>query len=372
MPSQASRHGTFAELAYIWRIEEAIANEQGPVSVEFGFGHAYFVHSVGNAPTDYEVQVLRVSHDSEPMAVLYSHPTHPGPATRNRIDTGHPGFAMEMIEEAVPGVQAMYAMSCGGNQFPVDIMEYQRWLQEIQDQGIEEIDRQLEERSRGWARELSEEVMTILSRDMEDITGPLTSRLEIIPLPLGEPIPEAEARRRLAGVPEDIGFVPYPHEHRDTNWLRMLLRYYEESLPFPTQTTDMVCTDDTYLIHKEDTELLEEYAHAIHDRFPCIYQEVIVATIGGMPLVAMQGEIVAPIGARIKDAFRTERPIKVFGYMGEHNLYFPTRELVRLDVYQAQTLRIQYASPVGWDPSVEDVMVNGVIDMVNAALADLD
>ena len=87
-----------------------------------------------------------------------------------------------------------------------------------------------------------------------------------------------------------------------------------------------------------------------------------------MPLVAMQGEVCAPIGARIKDRFRAERPIFVSAYMGEHNLYIPTRELVRQQAYQARVIQIQYASPVGWDPSVEDEMVNGVIDMVEKIL----
>ncbi len=76
------------------------------------------------------------------------------------------------------------------------------------------------------------------------------------------------------------------------------------------------------------------------------------------------GEICAPIGARIKDVFRADMPIMVFGYMGEHNLYIPTRELVRLDAYQSRVIQIQYASPVGWAPEVEDEMVNGVIRMV--------
>ena len=100
-----------------------------------------------------------------------------------------------------------------------------------------------------------------------------------------------------------------------------------------------------------------------------MYEETIVATIGTLPIVAMQGEVCAPIGMRIKDAFRRDGPIMVFAYMGEHNLYIPTRELVRLDAYQAQVIRIQYACPVGWDPAVEDEMVNAVIEMVEQAVA---
>jgi len=54
--------------------------------------------------------------------------------------------------------------------------------------------------------------------------------------------------------------------------------------------------------------------------------------------------------------------------MGEHNLYIPTRELVRLKAYQGIVIQIQYASPVGWAPEVEDEMVNGVIRMVRSIL----
>lgn len=48
---------------------------------------------------------------------------------------------------------------------------------------------------------------------------------------------------------------------------------------------------------------------------------------------------------RIKDAFRRQMPLFLGSYMGEHNLYIPTRELVRLDAYQVQVIRTQYASP---------------------------
>ncbi len=56
----------------------------------------------------------------------------------------------------------------------------------------------------------------------------------------------------------------------------------------------------------------------------------------------------------------------VFGYFGEHNLYIPTRENVRLDLYQSQTLRVQYTCPVGWSLDVEDEMVKGALAIVGA------
>lgn len=349
-------------------IQEAIGKEVGPVQVLFGFGYGYFIAASGNAPADYEIQMLKVMHADKPMAMLFSHGAHPFQATEAKIGPGHPGYAMDEIEAAIPGVLAMYSDACGGNQFPLPRHEINKFVFEAQKKGPENLERVLTEYAREWGHKLAQAALAIAEGDFVDVTGPLSSSIQVLSLPLGEPISREAAVKLLEEVPKDVGFVPYPHPNRDTNWVRMLLRYYDEGIPFPKRTTDMICTDDTYLIHKEDKAFLEKYDYAIHDELPCIYEEVIVAKIGPMPLVAMQGEICAPIGMRIKDAFRTNGPIMVFGYMGEHNLYIPTRELVRLNAYQAQTLQIQYACPVGWAPEVEDEMVNGVIAMVREAL----
>jgi len=351
-------------------VKEAIANERGPVTLEFGSGNGYFVMSTGNAPTDYEIQVLKVSHENKPLALLFNQGTHPLQASVAKIDPGHPGFAMDLIEERWPGVQAMYADQCGGNQFPGDRNAYRKEMMEARKKGPDNVDHWMEMRARDIAKRLADTTLEIASGRLTKIEGTITSSMERFDLPLADPMSHDEAKKMYAkvqerrGIPDDVGFVAYPDDFRDTNWMRMLLRYYEKGLPFPKTTGDMVCTDDTYLVHNEDKEFLKKYEDSIHDEFPCVYNEVIVAKIGEMPIVAIQGEVCAPIGARIKDAFRRERPLLIFGYMGEHNLYIPTREIVRLDAYQAQTLRIQYASPVGWDPSVEDVTVKGVTRMV--------
>ena len=83
----------------------------------------------------------------------------------------------------------------------------------------------------------------------------------------------------------------------------------------------------------------------------------------------MQGEVCAPIGLRVKNEFRDERPIMVFAYMGEHNLYIPTRSLVEANIYQGQVIQIQYACPVRWAPEVEQEMGDAVIRMIRAAIS---
>ena len=349
-------------------IDEAIAAERGPVRVEFGSGNGYFITARGNAPVDYEVQFLQVTREQEPVAMLFSHGTHPAQASHSLIDAGHPGYAMDKIEATFPGVLAMYSDASGGNQFPRQPADWQTRVAAARQAGTGAYDALLEARARELGHELAEAVTGIARGPLKDVTGPITSSIEVVGLPLAAPISQEEALALAEEYPPDVGFVHYPHEHRGTNWIRMLLRYYEEGIPFPTKTTEMVCTDDTFLIHKTDQKFLDRYDGQLHDTYPCTYNEVIVARLGPMPIVAMQGEICAPIGARIKDVFRHNRPIMVFGYMGEHNLYVPTRELVRLNAYQAQVIQIQYASPVGWAPEVEDEMVSHVVGMVKEIL----
>lgn len=320
-------------------IQQAIAAEQGPANISFAMGPAYLVRAIGNAPADYDLQLLKVRRGDELVAMLFTYPTHPMQSSDTLIDTGHPGYALDELERQFPGVLAMYGDACGGNQFP--------------DRGLVMTGTPAQVEQLG--HELAQAVTSLAKGPDQDVTGPLRASLEVLSLPLAPPLSLAEAER-LADekkVPRDIGIVPYPHPDRGTNWIRALLRHHREKIPFPARTTDRVCTDDGFLVREYETPR----------DYPCTYEEVIAARIGPLLFIAMQGEVCAPIGMRIKDAFRKSGPTMVTAYMGEHNLYIPTRELVRLDAYQAQVIRIQYASPVGWAPEVEDEMVKGVVEL---------
>lgn len=327
-------------------IQEAIVSEQGPVDAAFATGQAFFVRSVGNAPADYDLQLLKVTRGDQLVAVLFTYPTHPLQSSDTLIDTGHPGYAIDALEREFPGALVMYGDACGGNQFP--------------DRGVVMTGTHAQVEQLG--QEMAVSVKALLAAPARKVTGRLRSRLEVLSLPLAPPLSreEAEQLAREKNVPLDIGLVPYPHPDRGTNWIRELLRHHREKIPFPTRTTDRVCTDDAFLVEAYDQPR----------EFPCKYEEVIAARIGPLLFIAMQGEVCAPIGMRIKDAFRRQGPAMVTAYMGEHNLYIPTREIVRLDAYQAQVIRIQYASPVSWAPEVEDEMVRGVVDLGKAMLKD--
>ena len=277
----------------------------------------------------------------KPVAFLFNHPTHPleGPPG---YGPSHPGYAMDDVEEAFPGALALYADGCGGNQFCVPPA------------GIP--DRLAACRQRG--HDLAKSVVEVARGPMQDVTGPLQSELRLMGLPLAPPLPYERVLELARGIPLDVGFVPFPDPRRPANWIRALIRHYQQGIPFPTLSSDYVCTDDAFLVPK----LAEPR------KYECRFVEALAAQIGPLKVAAIQGEPCAPIGARIKDVLRQTGPVMMFGYFAEHNLYVPTREIVRLDEYQAQVIRIQYASPVGWAPEVEDETVKRVAAMYGAEI----
>jgi hypothetical protein len=153
-----------------------------------------------------------------------------------------------------------------------------------------------------------------------------------------------------------FAFKAFPDPRRDTNWIRALVRHYKEGIPFPKRISEYICTDEEFLVKQLATPR----------KYPCRFVEVLGAQIGRLTVVAIQGEPLAQIGMRMKEVLRQRGPAMVFGYFAEHNLYIPTRENVRLDLYQAQALRVQYTCPVGWPLHVEDEMLKGALAAAGA------
>ncbi len=338
-------------------IQEAIKDERGPVKIYFGTGHDDWlrtdprypgIYGWAGHPIDTEVQALKVTAGAETVAVLFTQASHPlqasfpiGSSGKN-IEVGTPGYTVDEVEKRVPGALAMYNDACGADQFSRKGLVMWGSLRTV----------------KKVAHHLADTVLQIADGPMQEVTGPLSSRLEVLSLPLAPPVSYEEAKKLATKIPKDIGMVPYPNPDRPTNWIRNLLMYYEQHIPFPTRTTDRICTDDGFLVR----ELPEPR------EFPCVYEETIVARIGPLVFAAMQGEVTSPIGKRIKDDFRGKTPLMLTAYMGEHNLYIPTRELIEKNAYEAAVIQIQYASPVGWALSAPDEMVAGVERMIEAAL----
>jgi len=321
-------------------IRAAIASEDGHADLLFGCGYANLTRAQRSYAPDYELQLLKVMRGGRVAALLFNYPTHPQLGPRKMYGASHPGFAMEELETQFPGTVAIYADACGGNQYTFAPEGSADALQACKARG----------------HELAQAVLEVASGKLVDVSGPIESRLELVDLPLADPVPYLRALELAREVPMDAGLRAFPDPLRDTNWIRQLVRHYKEGLPFPKRVSEYVCTDEEFLLQQLPAPR----------RYPCRFVEVLGAQIGRLTLVAIQGEPLTEIGMRIKEVLRQRGPAMVFGYFAEHNLYVPTRENVRLDLYQAQALRVQYTCPVGWSLDVEDEILKGALAVVGA------
>src|SRR5579872_5405139 len=191
-------------------IQQAIAKEDGPVEMHFGFGHQYGIRASGATHTDYEVQMLKVTKGAKTVALLFNHPTHPVRGPDPYYGPSHPGYAMDEIEETFPGSLALYADGCGGNQYWIPL-------------GME--DKLAECKRRG--HELAQTAIAIARGPMQEVSGALDSQLKLVDLPLADPMPYAKALETARGIPMDLGMVPPPAPERYHNWIRALVRHYK-------------------------------------------------------------------------------------------------------------------------------------------------
>jgi len=321
-------------------IREAIANEDGPADLLFGSGYAYLTRAQLSYPPDYELQLLKVMRRGKVAALMFNYPTHPQLGPRKMYGASHPGFAMEELESQLPGSVAIYADACGGNQYTFAPQGTTDFLAACKARG----------------HELAAAALDVANGKLVDVTGSIESRLKLVDLPLAEPVPYQRALELARDVPLDAGLRAFPDPVRDTNWIRQLVRHYKEGIPFPKRVSEYICTDEEFLVKQLPAPR----------KYPCRFVEVLGARIGSLTLVAIQGEPLAQIGMRMKEVLRQRGPAMVFGYFAEHNLYIPTRENVRLDLYQSQALRVQYTCPVGWSLDVEDEILKGALAVAGA------
>ena len=203
---------------------------------------------------------------------------------------------MDEIEAKYPDSTAIYADACGGNQYTFAA------------DGSEPL-----AACKARGHELAEVVLRIGNGSLEEVTGPIESRLKVLDLPLAEPVSYKRALELAQGVPLDAGFKAFPDPRRDTNWIRALLKHYKEGIPFPTRISEYVCTDEEFLVKELDEPR----------KYPCRFEEVLGARIGKLTLLAIQGEPLAQIGMRIKEALRQRGPAMVFGYFARTQFVHP-------------------------------------------------
>jgi neutral ceramidase len=132
---------------------------------------------------DRSVPILRIDgEDGQPLAVVFGAACHNTTLTGNNyeISGDYAGHAQRLIEEKLPGVQAMFLMGCGGDANP-----YPRGTHELAKQ---------------HGGELAAEVLRILETKFTPVHGPLRVAFGQVALPLASPPAKPELEKDAAGT----------------------------------------------------------------------------------------------------------------------------------------------------------------------------
>ncbi len=163
-------------------IEEA-CREMGPVTLEFGQGEATFaINRRGqinpDGPVDHSVPVLRVSDpNGRLVAVMFGYACHNTTLAIYQYNGDYAGFAQVALEQAHPGVAAMFLIGCGADSNPSPRGK----LEQAEQHG----------------KSLAAAVDRVLNEKLQPVSGPLCVACGRVDLPLVDPPSkeELEARR---------------------------------------------------------------------------------------------------------------------------------------------------------------------------------
>ncbi len=131
---------------------------------DFAINRRNVIHA--NGPIDHDVPVLKVTGmDGKSRCILFGYACHNTTLveTNFKINGDYAGFAQAALEEANPGVQAMFLMGCGGDQNPAP-------------RGTEEL-------AKAHGKELAESVEKVLGGEMAVVRGPVRTAYTTVELP---------------------------------------------------------------------------------------------------------------------------------------------------------------------------------------------
>lgn len=152
----------------------------GRGTADFAINRRNDLHADG--PTDHDVPVLKVmGADGKLRAILFGYACHNTTLveTNFRINGDYAGFAQSALEEANPGVQAMFLMGCGGDQNPAP-------------RGTVEL-------AKAHGKELADAVEKVLSGELHMVRAPVRTAYTTVNLPF-RPFDPAQYRREIVGT----------------------------------------------------------------------------------------------------------------------------------------------------------------------------
>jgi len=312
-----ARYTTFFEEKGAEVIQQAIKN-LAPATLSAGIGEAGFAVNRRNnpepqvtklreegalkGPIDHSVPVLAVkSEKDELIAVVFAYACHNTTMDFYQWCGDYAGFAQDALEKEHPGVTAMFVSGCGGDQNPLP----RRDLSLAQKYG----------------KELATSVDNVLSGKMHDLAPTLSTRLELVTVPLGQ-VPTREELSKTASSGASY----------QQRWAKRLLgemdagRAFETSYDVPVQ----------------------------------------VWRIGDQLWLAIGGEVVVDYSLKFHEMFGKDA--WVTAYANDVMAYIPSLRVLHEGGYEGQSSMIGYGMPAyRWSEAIEDRLTAAAKRLVGAS-----
>ncbi len=294
----------------------AALKDLAPAKLSFGRGHAefgvnrrmlkdnhYVIGVNPEGPVDHEVPVLRVTGaDGRLRAVLFSYACHNTThgADNYQIHGDYAGAAQEELEKAAPGAVALFFLGCGADTNPNP--------------------RGTLEYVRAYGHSMAQAVQAALSNPMRPVHGPLRTAFDRVDLPFATPPTREQLQARLQ--------------------------------------------DPDIYVQRHARNLLEELDRNGRLRSSYPYPISVVKFGKDLTLVALAGEVVVDYALRLKRELTPPDKLWVAGYSNDVFAYIASRRVLAEGGYEAETSMIYYGLPGPWAPTVEDTVVNKVVQLV--------
>ena len=253
-------------------------------------------------PVDREVVVLKaVDMQGKTVAVVANYACHPSTISGYLIGGDYAGFVTETLQNEFPGATAFFIQGAGGDVKPNRSKADNPRLFDY-DGGPEA--------PKAMGKKISDAVLAVLAQPMQEVSGAVESKLDVVQLPLFIRPIDADTPTKFQGR------------------TRRLARYAKLML-----------------------ESMDENGNYLQTK-PC---EVYVVKIGpDFLLVGLNGEICVRIGLRIKAQLLPKMAL-VAGYTGLHIGYVPSMDMIPEQGYE---------TGVPYSLEVEDFLVDKVIELV--------
>jgi len=263
----------------------------------------YQIQPNPDGPVDHDVPVLRVDNpDGTLRAVVFGYACHCTTLSFYEFCGDHAGFAQEYIEEAHPGVTALFVAGCGADQNPYP-RGGPRTLEYCKEHG----------------RALANGVETALIPRARPVAGPIRAAIDTVTLEFAEPPGRAQLETQIKSENK------YERAHAQV--------------------------------------LLDELGQAgrIQTTYPYLVQ--VVDFGDDLTMIALSGEVVVDYSLRLK-AELADRTVWVAGYCNDVFGYLPSLRVLQEGGYESGGAMLYTPLPGPFAPSVEKLVVDKVHELV--------